>query len=124
MPDVDPKEHGFIYSAFSPFLGVKLYAIMISTGGAAGISSTSSELTDATIQCINEKPASNDPSINVEKGEVTNVENNEIDTLLLSHEEQFPIDPNEEQETQQFTFRAVFVGCVLGGVIAASKSVV
>lgn len=40
---------------------------------------------------------------------------------ILSHEEQFPLDPNAEEETQQLTFRAVFVGCVLGGIIAASK---
>ncbi|EMC91390.1 hypothetical protein BAUCODRAFT_80544 [Baudoinia panamericana UAMH 10762] len=40
---------------------------------------------------------------------------------MLSHEEQFPIDPDAEEELHQFTFRAVFVGCVLGGVIAASN---
>ncbi|OQN99692.1 hypothetical protein B0A51_18823, partial [Rachicladosporium sp. CCFEE 5018] len=38
----------------------------------------------------------------------------------LSHEFQFPEDPNAPEE-HQFTFRAVFVGCVLGGVIAASN---
>lgn len=34
----------------------------------------------------------------------------------------FPVDPNALPE-QQFTFRAVFVGCALGAVISASKCV-
>lgn len=41
--------------------------------------------------------------------------------LELSHEEQFPEDPNAIPETQQFTLRAVITGSLLGGVIAASK---
>lgn len=32
----------------------------------------------------------------------------------------FPVDPNAQEE-QQFTFRAVFIGCALGAVISASK---
>ena len=32
----------------------------------------------------------------------------------------FPMDPDAPEE-QQFTFRAVFVGCALGAVISASK---
>lgn len=99
---------------------------MADTGGTIGVCSTSSELTDATIHYIDksdEMSASNDPTITAEKGELVQVEDVEQDTLLLSHEEQFPIDPNAEEETQQFTFRAVLVGCILGGVIAASKSV-
>jgi hypothetical protein len=39
----------------------------------------------------------------------------------FSHEDPFPVDEDAEQEDHQFTFRAVFVGCILGGVIAASK---
>ncbi|KJA25455.1 hypothetical protein HYPSUDRAFT_160611 [Hypholoma sublateritium FD-334 SS-4] len=33
----------------------------------------------------------------------------------------FPIDPDEVEETHQLTFRAVFVGCLLGGVVGASN---
>lgn len=32
----------------------------------------------------------------------------------------FPVDPNAQEE-QQFTFRAVFIGCALGAVISASN---
>ena len=96
--------------------------IMSTVGGAVGVSSTADKLTESTIQAITQdsKSDSNDPGTLIEKGEVIDVDD---DTLLLSHEEQFPIDPNEELETQQFTFRAVLVGCLLGGVIAASKFV-
>ena len=64
---------------------------------------------------------------NAEKGEMIQVsdyqdpDENENENLILSHEEQFPLDPNAQEETAQFTVRAVFVGCCLGGVIAASK---
>ena len=97
---------------------------MSTTGGAVGISSTSNDLTDSTIHCIENDNSSGsiDPGIHVEKGELVRVESVKEDVLLLSHEEQFPIDPNEQPETQ-FTIRAVIVGCLLGGVIAASKSV-
>ena len=97
---------------------------MSSTGGAVGISSTSNELTDSTIHCIEKDSSlgSDDPIIHIEKGELVRVESAKEDVLLLSHEEQFPVDPNEQPETQ-FTIRAVIVGCLLGGVIAASKSV-
>ena len=69
---------------------------------------------------------SKDEHVVAEKGELINVTNredddDEDDNLILSHEEQFPIDPNAEEETHQFTIRAVFVGCCLGGVIAASN---
>ncbi|TFK32332.1 oligopeptide transporter [Crucibulum laeve] len=33
----------------------------------------------------------------------------------------FPIDPNEPEETHQLTFRAVFVGCLLGAIVGASN---
>lgn len=59
---------------------------------------------------------------NVEKGDISEFQVEE-DVKLLSHEDPFPEDPSAQLETRQFTFRAVFVGCLLGGVIAASKSV-
>ena len=99
---------------------------MSSTGGAVGISSASYEVTESTVQSIEKdnRSYSNELSSVEEKGEVTHVDNVEENAVLLSHEEQFPIDPDEEVETQQFTFRAILVGCILGGVIAASKFVV
>ena len=98
---------------------------MSTAGGAIGISSTSDELAESTIQNIERDSKISDPndaSINLEKGEAIVVESTEENALLLSHKEQFPVDPNETEETQQFTVRAVLVGCILGGVIAASKS--
>ncbi|KAK5170129.1 uncharacterized protein LTR77_004713 [Saxophila tyrrhenica] len=60
-----------------------------------------------------------------EKGKVFEVADRETHSEdgieMLSHEVQFPIDPTAQEETHQLTFRAVFVGCVLGGVIAASN---
>jgi hypothetical protein len=96
---------------------------MSSYGGALGIASASSEVEKSMIANISKdsKSTSSDPSIREEKGEAAVVDATEDDHLLLSHEEQFPEDPNGEVETQQFTVRAVLVGCVLGGVIAASK---
>ncbi|TFK48797.1 OPT oligopeptide transporter [Heliocybe sulcata] len=41
--------------------------------------------------------------------------------MTFGVEDPFPEDPNAEPELQQFTFRAVFVGSILGGVIAASN---
>ena len=68
---------------------------------------------------------SSDEHVGAEKGELIQVSNyqdqDENEILILSHEEQFPVDPNAPEETAQFTVRAVFVGCCLGGVIAASK---
>ena len=58
------------------------------------------------------------------KARSTHVDKVEENAVLLSHVEQYLIDPDEEVETQQFTFRAVLVGCILGGVIAASKFVI
>ena len=91
---------------------------MSNTGGAVGISAGSTDLTDSTIESIakDSRSGSSDPGVVIEKGEVTDDLG-----LLLPHDEQFPEDPDGEIETQQFTFRAVFVGCILGAVIAASK---
>ncbi|KAF8998711.1 OPT oligopeptide transporter [Cyathus striatus] len=33
----------------------------------------------------------------------------------------FPIEPHEVEETHQLTFRAIFVGCALGSIVAASN---
>jgi hypothetical protein len=69
------------------------------------------------------KPSSSDPSVFAEKGDLVQIREDEQqdEHIDFGHEEQFPIDPNVEEEEHQFTFRAVFVGCCLGGVIAASK---
>ena len=100
--------------------------------GTAGTESTSQEVQDLTIKEI-EKDVSDggrtpsDPSILAEKGNMIQVANREDDhehdedNVLLSHEEQFPIDPTAPEEIQQFTIRATLVGCILGGVIAASN---
>ena len=90
-----------------------------------GISSASTEVAKSTANSIDRdnKSTSIDPSISEEKGEVIDVDTSEHANFLLSHEEQFPEDPDGELETQQFTFRAVLVGSILGGVIAASKYV-
>lgn len=95
---------------------------MSSNGGAVGISSTSQEVEQSTFDAIihDSKSTSQDPIDSFEKGEVL-VATSDQDNLLLSHEEQFPEDPDGEVEVQQFTVRAVLVGCLLGGVIAASK---
>jgi len=103
---------------------------MSATGGALGIGSASDEVETTLVHQI-EKDSSFDrraslSEITTEKGEVVDfidrvdTETEEDDNIALSHEVQFPIDPNAVEE-QQFTFRAVFVGCCLGGVIAASK---
>ena len=97
---------------------------MTSTGGALG-TETDAQLATLTADNIihekSDKYDSDDPSTSVENGDVCPVESDKDDTGFLSHEEQFPEDPNAEPETQQFTARAVIVGCILGGVIAASK---
>lgn len=98
---------------------------MSNSGGAIGTGTATSELTEATIYNIEKdiKSDSKDPSISVENGEIVDAGHNDDSVLLLSHLEQFPVDTvNEELETNQLTFRAIFVGCILGGVIAASKS--
>lgn len=110
---------------------------MSAAGGALGASSVSDELTNDTIRSIEKdsKSESSDPEVIVEKGEIINTativhsssedddEEEEV-THLLSHEVPFPIHPSEQPELQQFTIRAVLVGSILGGVIAASKCVV
>ncbi|KAK3631958.1 hypothetical protein LTR56_012432 [Elasticomyces elasticus] len=102
---------------------------MSNQGGAMGIGSGSHELESLTVKEIEKddhKDSSSEPSSIAEKGEVVDIVQRETndsdeDYEMLSHEEQFPIDPQAEEELQQLTFRAVFVGCCLGGVIAASN---
>lgn len=96
-----------------------------------GVGSESHELERDTFNEI-EKDAlglrssdSNSASLRVEKGMevIEEKSESEEENYEMSHEHPFPIDPDAEVETQQLTFRAVFVGCCLGGVIAASKYV-
>lgn len=79
-----------------------------------------------TVRSINKDDSkhssSQDPMSNLEKGEASDTTEGDVDELdSFSHEHPFPELPNSEIETQQFTFRAVLVGCLLGGVISASK---
>jgi hypothetical protein len=96
---------------------------MSNQGGAMGIGSESYALENSTVHEIEKEEfdrrvSSTDPSVQAEKGEFLDVDEHETDDedlQMLSHEEQFPIDPNAEEETQQLTVRAVLVGCILGG---------
>lgn len=99
--------------------------------GAAGFPTESAAIEAITIQSIanekDRKPSSNENSISMEKGEIypsieAQSEAGEGDELdPFSHEHPFPILPGEIPEEQQFTVRAVLVGCLLGAVISASK---
>jgi len=62
-------------------------------------------------------------SVNIEQGEVyqMNTNGSEGQIVVLSTSEPWDEDEAGLAETQQFTFRAVFVGCCLGAVIGASK---
>ncbi|KAK5133090.1 hypothetical protein LTR08_008200 [Meristemomyces frigidus] len=103
---------------------------MSSQGGALGIGTASDEVQIATIKELEKESydggvSSSDPSVRAEKGEVIDVSQREEEdegdgNMFLSHEEQFPEDPDAPEE-QQLTFRAIFVGCCLGGIIAASN---
>lgn len=102
---------------------------MSSNGGALGIGSESQDVEEYTVHEIEKekcKTSSSDPSLLAEKGEVAHISQEEDEDdhaaiVAFSHEEQFPLDPNAEEEIHQFTIRAALVGCCLGGVIAASK---
>ena len=112
---------------------------MTDAGGRFGVQNTSTELADAsTLRSLKfggspDKEADSSPgdsSTNVEKGSLrvddarkSSVIIGDEEIEFLSHEAPFPEDEAAEKETQQFTFRAVAVGCILGGVIAASKQV-
>lgn len=97
---------------------------MTDYGGAMG-TGFNEDITKATIAAeLNDSPTgSHDPSASIEKGELSDWRERHasIASIELTNNDPFPEDPDGEPELQQFTFRAVFVGCVLGGVIAASK---
>ena len=42
-------------------------------------------------------------------------------TISATSSKPFPIDPDDVEETHQLTFRAVFVGCLLGAIVGASN---
>lgn len=101
---------------------------MSNDGGAMGATSEGNvaAMTINSIKHDDSKETSTERSTSVEKGQLietkeTDEEPVEEDLSAFSHEYPFPINPDEEVETQQFTFRAVFVGCLLGAVISASK---
>lgn len=103
--------------------------IMSNDAGAVGPTDGTQHVLEMTIEGIHRddsKPSSShDGSVQVEKGaveELTTEVDNELDAF--SHEHPFPPMVDAELETQQFTFRAVFVGCILGAVISASKYVI
>jgi hypothetical protein len=100
------------------------------TANAATSGPSSYKLQEQTVMSIPGDTAANSQksSTAIEKGEkngdfgyeVTQVASVDQGQILLSSDEPFPDDPDAEEE-QQFTVRAVLVGCILGGVIAASK---
>lgn len=107
---------------------------MSNNGGAAGLTSESTAVQEMTVESIlkvekDSGPSSQNNSISMEKGEIyseheTTDGDEDLNALTaFSHEYPFPINPDDPIETQQFTFRAVFVGCLLGAVISASKYV-
>jgi hypothetical protein len=102
---------------------------MAHNAGLASDSRVTTDLEESTVVDLEktiDSPISLDRSLSIKNGEVLvqSVSDGQVydpDNNALSHEFQFPIDPDAPEELQQFTFRAVFVGCCLGGVIAASK---
>ncbi|OZJ02039.1 hypothetical protein BZG36_05084 [Bifiguratus adelaidae] len=62
----------------------------------------------------------NEESSSVEQGYSTS-ENSKEDFGFINTDDPFPEDPNADPDDKNFTFRATLVGCVLGGVIAASN---
>ena len=102
---------------------------MSNDGGAVGPTDGSQGVRDMTVRGIlhddSKDTISVDRNVSVEKGELIQTHETEAEDELnaFSHEYPFPEDPNAEPELQQFTIRAVLVGCILGGVIAASKYV-
>ena len=58
-------------------------------------------------------------SLSLDQFEVEPVDNDD-EHENLGTTDPFPQDPDAVEE-QQFTFRAVFVGCLLGAIVSASK---
>ncbi|KAG6888288.1 hypothetical protein C0995_009402 [Termitomyces sp. Mi166 len=71
------------------------------------------EITPARLNPSSSSPTKESFMVKDEMVEVT------FEETDVSHP--FPVDPNEIEETHQLTFRAVFVGCVLGAVVGASN---
>jgi len=137
MVDITAYFHSLVRYKFSLVLPVHIVnhvlyffifhpLTMSNDGGAVGPTEGSQHVLDMTIKSIQKddsNPTSREESISMEKGQVVNTRAEELDDDLdaFSHEHPFPQLPDAEPETQQFTFRAVFVGCILGAVISASK---
>ncbi|KKY18358.1 putative oligopeptide transporter [Phaeomoniella chlamydospora] len=96
---------------------------MSSNGGALGTGSYDEGVAKATVASMNDTSpiSSSDPNIAEEKGEVVSVRRMSVATSEYSTGDPFPEDPDSQEEAQQFTVRAVLVGCILGGVIAAAN---
>ena len=94
---------------------------MTDNGGAMGTGSISTEIAKETIKGLDEDSPATSTDIRMEKGDTFTVRERRGSTISISNDEPFPEDPDGEIETQQFTVRAVLVGCLLGGLIAASK---
>lgn len=114
-----------------PLLGdlLALHRIMSAGTSANPLGGVSKEVETLTIS--EEKhdagiASSTDPSIRAEKGDFYTItedaqRTNSETPVKLTHEEQFPVDPDAPEHEPQLTVRAILVGCILGGVIAASK---
>jgi hypothetical protein len=70
---------------------------------------------------VNDNIAPSYTNGSLERADVEDLNTVQDYSQAFSHEDPFPVDEDAIQEDHQFTFRAVFVGCLLGGVIAASK---
>lgn len=107
-------------------------------GNAPAASAPSNEVTNAMIAGLYDGDVSKEQIngtgtgrrrssvVNVEKGEIYRYNSRGTDgdegmVTVLSTEDPWDEDEAGLRETQQFTFRAVFVGCCLGAVIGASK---
>lgn len=94
---------------------------MTDNGGAMGTGSVSTEIAKDTIKSLDADSPASSTDIRMEKGDTFTVRERRGSTISITNDEPFPEDPDGEIETQQFTVRAVLVGCILGGLIAASK---
>lgn len=106
-------------------------------GGAPAGSAPSATVTNALVANLYDGEAQTEKAanttarrrssvVNVEKGEIYRynsggTDGDDEEVVILSTSEPWDEDEAGLRETQQFTFRAVFVGCCLGAVIGASK---
>jgi hypothetical protein len=103
----------------------------ISSGiGPYSRGNVSAEVENLTVNEISDdagratSPEDDRPFEKVEKISLRGGESVNGGTQMLFHEDPLPIDTDAPVETQQFTIRAVLVGCILGDVISASKRVI